>query len=79
MKFDRLDGGRRLMKKKTKGVIAVCTLSFLTIVFLIGIQSYFNKKEINLASDKCYGVGGMPKIESEFLALDYSFSCQLNK
>lgn len=64
------------MKTKTKVLIAVCTLSFLTVVFLIGTQSYFNNKEINFASDRCYEIGGTPKVESEFLALDYSFSCQ---
>ncbi|WP_067729829.1 hypothetical protein [Oceanobacillus damuensis] len=66
------------MKIRTKIFIAIGVLSFVTVAFLISTQSYFNNKEISLASDRCYEIGGMPKVESDFLNLNYSFSCQEN-
>lgn len=64
-----------LMKLKTKLLLSVIGLALLTTVFLIGSQSYFNNKEVNLASDKCYQKGGQPNVEMAFLTLNYSFSC----
>ncbi|WP_026908338.1 hypothetical protein [Paucisalibacillus globulus] len=66
------------MKVKMKIVIALSVVSLVTITFLISAQSYFNNKEISFASDRCYEKGGMPKIESDFFTLKYSFSCQDN-
>ena len=65
------------MKKNMKLLITLCVLTLLTIVFAIGTQSFFSNKEINLASDKCYEAGGTPTVESSFLAVNYSFSCQV--
>ncbi|RHW41532.1 hypothetical protein D1B31_07360 [Neobacillus notoginsengisoli] len=61
------------MKKKTIGLIAVAAF---VIVFLTGSQSYFNYKEINFATDKCLEIGGSPVVQSSFLALNFSFSCE---
>lgn len=67
------------MKIRTKMIIAISVLSFVAVAFLISTQSYFNNKEISLASERCYDIGGMPKLESDFLHLNYSFSCQENE
>lgn len=66
------------MKIRTKMLIAIGALSFVMIAFLVSAKSYFNNKEISLANDRCYEIGGMPKVESDFLTLNYSFSCQEN-
>lgn len=68
-----------MMKSKKKIFLGIGAFSFLTVVFLIGTQSYFNNKIINLASDGCYEIGGSPKLERDFFAINYSFSCQINK
>ena len=57
-------------------ILSIAAVSVLAAVILIGSLSYFNYREINLASDLCYEVGGSPKVESTFLAFHYSFSCQ---
>ncbi|SER02630.1 hypothetical protein SAMN05216362_1412 [Piscibacillus halophilus] len=66
------------MKTRTKVLIAIGTLSFLMVIFLYGTQSYFNYKEINLASDRCYEIGGTPIVEKDFLTSNYSFSCNVD-
>lgn len=66
------------MKIRTKMLVAIGVLSFVMISFLVSTKSYFNNKEIGLANDKCYEIGGMPKVESDFLTLNYSFSCEEN-
>ena len=66
------------MKNRTKVIILISTLSFVMVAFLISTQSYFNNKEIRLASDRCYEIDGMPEVQGNFLNLDYSFSCQKN-
>jgi len=60
------------MRKKLIVIIGTAAAGAL---FLTGAQSYFNHKEINYASEKCYEVGGSPVVETSFLALSYSFSC----
>ncbi|SDH24533.1 hypothetical protein SAMN05192534_10321 [Alteribacillus persepolensis] len=64
------------MTNRIKIIIAISVLSIVTVAFLISTQSYFNNKEIRLASDKCYEIGGLPKVERDSLTLSYSFSCQ---
>ncbi|KGP71777.1 hypothetical protein N782_16660 [Pontibacillus yanchengensis Y32] len=66
------------MKTRTKVFITLVALSFLMVLFLYGTQSYFHYKEINLASDRCYEIGGTPIIEKDFLASNYSFSCEVS-
>ncbi|CEG25616.1 hypothetical protein [Bacillus sp. B-jedd] len=61
------------MRKKIIILIGTAAAGFL---FLTGSQSYFHYKEINFATDKCYEVGGSPVVETSFLALSYSFSCE---
>lgn len=60
---------------RRKIFVVIGTLCFV-VVFLIGMQSYFHNKEIRFASERCHEVGGTPAIESDFLALSYSFSCE---
>ncbi|SET63946.1 hypothetical protein SAMN05216389_11826 [Oceanobacillus limi] len=68
------------MKERTKILIASIGMSlFISVLSLICAQSYFNSKEIRLASDRCYEVGGLPKVSSDYLHLNYSFSCQEDK
>jgi hypothetical protein len=65
------------MNSKTKWVIAALgTLTVVMVIFLIGTQSYFNKKVIKNASDQCFEIGGTPAVESDFLAVNYSFKCE---
>ncbi len=63
------------MNIKTKQLLLIGVLFFVVVAFLISTQSYFNNKEISSASDKCYE-SGIPKVESDLFALNYSFSCQ---
>ncbi|REB07357.1 hypothetical protein DVB69_11020 [Sporosarcina sp. BI001-red] len=63
------------MTKKTKMFVMLGTLIFVMTVFLISTQSYFNNKEIGLANDGCPEIGGIPDLQSSFLNLTYSFSC----
>ncbi|PIC79415.1 hypothetical protein CSV75_12550 [Sporosarcina sp. P18a] len=67
------------MKNSTKGIILLSTLSFVMMAILITTQSYFNNKEIRLASEGCYEVDGIPELQGGFLNLNYSFSCQKNE
>ncbi|MEA0555193.1 hypothetical protein U1P98_15925 [Lysinibacillus irui] len=64
------------MKRIIKYVLAVGTLVILSGIFLIGVQSHYNQKEIKIASKLCLENGGQPKIVRDYLALNYSFSCQ---
>ena len=66
------------MKTKTKMFILIGILTLVTVFFLIGTQSYFNNKEIKLATDKCYEIGGTAKVKMDLLALSYSFSCEVD-
>ncbi|MGR9049530.1 hypothetical protein ACQ4XT_12975 [Halobacillus faecis] len=64
------------MNDRTKWmVLTLCTLTMIMGIFLVGTQSYFNIKEINNASDQCYEIGGTPEVESDFMAINYSFEC----
>ncbi|MEK5231904.1 hypothetical protein MHB42_09025 [Lysinibacillus sp. FSL K6-0232] len=56
--------------------IAIGALLILSGMFLIGMQSYYNQKEIQIASKLCLEHGGQPTIIRDYLALNYSFSCQ---
>ncbi|WP_240377959.1 hypothetical protein [Bacillus piscicola] len=66
------------MKNRNKLIILIGTLSFVMVAFLISTQSYFNSKEIRLASDRCYEIDGTPKVQADSLNLSYSFSCEKN-
>lgn len=64
------------MKFRTKWVVAtLCAFTVVMVMFLVGTQSYFNNKEIENASEQCYEIGGTPEVESDFLAMNYSFEC----
>lgn len=68
------------VKVRTKWVVlALCSLTIVMGIFLLGMQSYFNNKEIENASDQCYEIGGTPKVESDFLAMNYSFECHTDE
>ena len=66
------------MKTNTKWLLIVGGLTILMVTFLIGTKSYFNNKEINLASEKCFERDGNPVVDMDSLALNYSFSCDEN-
>ncbi len=66
----------RVLKRVIKYVLAIGTLLILSGIFLIGAQSHYNQKEIKIASKLCLESGGHPKIIRDYLALNYSFSCQ---
>lgn len=63
------------MKRKNL-VITMSTLTFVGMSFLFAALSYFNHQEINLAVEKCFEIGGMPAVESDTFAINYSFSCE---
>lgn len=66
------------MKTKTKMFILIGVLALVTVIFLIGSQSYFNNKEIKNASEKCYEIGGTANVKMDLLSLSYSFSCEVD-
>ncbi len=66
----------RVLKRVIKYVLGIGTLLILSGIFLIGAQSHYNQKEIKIASKICLENGGHPKIIRDYLALNYSFSCQ---
>ncbi|WP_110114940.1 hypothetical protein [Bacillus sp. CGMCC 1.16541] len=63
------------MTKTTKLSLATAGIAVVMIVFLIGVKSYFNNQELNVATDRCFEKGGQPNVEMTFLTLSYSFSC----
>ncbi|WP_342513776.1 hypothetical protein MKY34_03015 [Sporosarcina sp. FSL K6-1522] len=67
MKLKKLTGKQRLA--------IIAPLTFVMMAFLVGAQSYFNNKEIGFASTECLEQGGSITVETSFLALEYSFSC----
>ncbi|KXH87061.1 hypothetical protein AU377_00325 [Sporosarcina sp. HYO08] len=66
------------MKRKNL-IITISTLTFIGLSFSVCSLSYFNNQEINLAVERCFATGGMPIIESDTFAINYSFSCETNK
>ena len=64
------------MKFKTKVYLSAAALVVLMSIFLVATKSYFNNKEINVASDQCYEKGGQPNVSMTALTLNYSFSCE---
>ena len=64
------------MKLKTRLYLSAAALVVLMSIFLVATKSYFNYKEINVASDQCYEKGGQPNVSMTALALNYSFSCE---
>ncbi|MFC9540702.1 hypothetical protein ACFTQ7_12540 [Lysinibacillus sp. NPDC056959] len=47
------------------------------VVFLTGVQSFFNQQEINLASERCLKAGGEPIVERDLLSLNYTIACHI--
>ena len=69
----------KLKKATIKQLLLIIgILTPIVIVFLIGTQSYFNSKEVRLASEICLENEGAVIVEKTFLNLDYSFSCESN-
>jgi len=64
------------LKRGIKYMLAIGSLLVLSGIFLIGVQSYYNQKEIKIASKLCLEKGGQPTIIRDYLALNYSFLCQ---
>lgn len=54
----------------------IITLMVFVAIFSLGVSAYFNSKELSLAERRCHEIGGSPKIESSFMNLSYSFSCE---
>lgn len=68
------------MNTKNKVLMtAIIGFSLVMVVFLVGVSVYFNTKEINNASERCYEIGGMPTVETSFLTINYSFSCEVTE
>ncbi|WP_216827512.1 hypothetical protein [Alkalihalobacterium elongatum] len=65
---------KNLTMKQQLSIIGV--LSVVVIVFLIGSQSYFHTKEISQLTTRCLEIDGGATIETSFLNLSYSFSCE---
>ena len=61
------------MKRVIKYVLGIGTLLILSGIFLIGVQSHYNQKEIKIASKLCLENGGQPTIIRDYLALNYLF------
>lgn len=63
------------MNSRKNHIRTIGATALSVALFLIGTQSYFNNKEINNARDKCYEIRGTPQVESDFLKLNYTFTC----
>lgn len=66
------------LKKLTgkQGLAIMVSVLLVTGAFLIATQSYFHTKEIKMASEGCYDIDGDVVLETSFLNLSYSFSCE---
>lgn len=61
--------------KSRKGLIIIFFSAFVTF-FLIGVGSYYNHQAIESAVEGCEKVGGEVNLEKDFLAINWSFSCE---
>lgn len=59
-------------------LLAATTADICTVMILLGMQSYLNRKEVTSASSQCEEKGGQPVVEQNFLTLGYSFSCEID-
>lgn len=66
-----------MISRRFVGVLWIIIITILTVAFLTIASSYFNTKEINLASTLCYEVGGevILEIHNNFTSA-YSFECK---
>ncbi len=67
---------KRLTIKQRLSILVPLTL--VVMAFLIASKSYFNNQEISMFSTSCFEQEGYPVVETTFLTLDYSFSCEEN-
>lgn len=64
-------------KKDLKGFLWLFVIALFGVSFITHTYSYFNTKEINLLSTRCYEIGGEVKLEiHNNLTSDYSFECK---
>ena len=63
--------GPRRMKK-----ITLLLLFPIGIFFMVGVGSYFNHQVIDTAVEGCEKRGGKVSLEKDFLAINWSFSCE---
>ena len=63
--------------KHLTGVILILVMALFGVAFLTIASSYFNTSEINLASTRCYEIGGevILEIHNNFTS-EYSFKCK---
>jgi hypothetical protein len=66
-----------IFKKHFTGVLWILVSALFVVAFLTIESSYFNTKEINLASTRCYEIGGEVILEiHNNLTSEYSFECK---
>lgn len=64
-------------KKDPRRVIKITLLLLpLVLFFMIGAGSYFNHQVIDTAVEGCEKIGGKVSLEKDFLAINWSFSCE---
>ena len=64
------------MNLKIKIGLGLVAFAVLLSLFMVGTQAYFNSKEIRFASEGCLEQGGTIIVETTFMNLDYSFTCE---
>ncbi|MFE0506806.1 hypothetical protein ACWF7H_17840 [Peribacillus butanolivorans] len=63
--------------KHFTGVLWILVIAFFGVAYLTIESSYFNTKEINLASTRCYEIGGEVILEiHNNLTSEYSIECK---
>ncbi|MGN4127782.1 hypothetical protein ACMGD3_22685 [Lysinibacillus sphaericus] len=64
-------------KKYFAGVLWILVIALFGVAFLTISSSYFNTKQINFASTRCYEMGGevILEIHNNFTS-EYSFECK---
>ncbi|RRN67894.1 hypothetical protein EI200_21055 [Peribacillus simplex] len=66
-----------LKNKHFTGVLWILVIALFGVAFLTSASSFFNTKEINLASTRCSEIGGEVILEiHNNLTSEYSFECK---
>ncbi|HZG72954.1 MAG TPA: hypothetical protein VEY51_15560 [Chondromyces sp.] len=66
------------MKHADKHSFIVGMMLVVMVIFLITSASMMNHIQIKTAVDGCIEKNGTPNVEKDFLAFNWSFSCQSN-
>lgn len=58
------------------GFILIMVVAVFVVLILIGAKSYFNTELLKSLNEGCHDQNGTVEMQTTFLNLDYSFSCE---